>query len=163
MENRDKFLTSDGRPITQSLFLELGYNDEAIYTLKDFNHTYKGKEYLSIKAAYLEMSDPTEYDFATKYFLNWKHWQRICANKAIRIHIDEWREELEMKLRSRAVKLTIAQAEGGSYQAAKWLADKGWTKREAGRPSKAEVEGERKFLAKVDEQYGADIVRLRQG
>ena len=42
-------LTSKCKPLTQSLFLELGYTKFALYTLKDDDHVYKGKTYLSIK------------------------------------------------------------------------------------------------------------------
>lgn len=52
--------------------------------------------------------------------------QRICNNKVLRKYIDDWRVELELKLRARAAKLMIDQASSGSYQAVKWLADRGW-------------------------------------
>ena len=163
MVDREKFLDSEGRPLTQSLFLELKYENAAVYTLKDVDFEYKGKKLLSIKRLYLETADPTEYEFATKYFLGWSHWQRICENKAIMKHIQEWRDELEIKIRSRAVRLNIAHAEGGSYQAAKWLADRGWQTRGAGRPSKDEVERETKIQARIGDEYSADVIRLNRG
>jgi hypothetical protein len=161
--NREKFLSTDGRPLTQSLFLELGYNPEAVYTLKDVDYVYKGVVYPSIKKLFLEASDPTEYTFAVEHFLGWKHWQRISENKAVKVHVDEWREELEVKLRSRAVKLTIANAESGSYQAAKWIADRGWGTRAAGRPTKQDIERETKIQARIDDEYSADVIRLHKG
>lgn len=159
--NRAQFLSPDGKPLTQSLFLELGYNAEAVYTLKDIDFEYKGRTLPSIKRLYLELADPTEYEFATTYFLGWKHWSRISENKAVKAYIDEWREELEIKLRSRAIKLTLANAESGNYQAAKWLADRGWQTRGAGRPSKQEVEREAKIKSRIDDEYSADVVRLK--
>jgi hypothetical protein len=51
-------------------------------------------------------------------------------------------------------------AEEKSFQAAKWLADKGWDKRRAGRPSKDEVEQEKKMQASLEEEYGSDVKRL---
>lgn len=140
----------------------MGYTSNAIYTLKDVDYTYKGKLYPSAKRLYLELEDPTEYEFATTYFLGWNHWQRICANKNVAEHINLWREELEVKLRSRAVKMNIAAAKNGNYQAAKWLADRGWLNRAAGRPSKAEVNKELKIAAAIENEYAADVVRLRQ-
>ena len=59
--------SSDGRPITQSLFLEIGYTEHAVYTLKDDDYEYNGKVYPSLKKAYLELEDTTEYDFANQY------------------------------------------------------------------------------------------------
>lgn len=149
-----------GKPVTQSLFLEMGYSEYSIYTLKEVDHEYQGVVYPSLKKLYLEEEDPTEYEFATKYLLGYKHWKRLCANRMLQPHIEEWREELEMKLRSKAVKDMLTSAKGGNYQAAKWFADRGWATRAAGRPSKEEVQREKEFQARTDKEYGSDIVRL---
>lgn len=45
----------------------------------------------------------------------------------IRSEVDKWREELEVALRSEGV-LSIVTASEENFQAAKWLADKGWSK-----------------------------------
>jgi len=149
-----------GRPLTQSLFLEVGYSEFAIYTLKEDDHEYNGKKYPSLKRLYLEIADPTEYDFANMCLLNWKHWQRLCENKLIRKYIDDWREELEVKLRSRGVKAAMYEANSGNFQAAKWVADRGWSTRGAGRPTKAEVEREKRIQAGIVDEYEADVIRL---
>lgn len=151
---------SMGRPLTQSLFLELGYNDAALYTLKDVDHIYEGKVFPSLKRLYLLTSDPTEYQFAKQYLLGWKHWMRICENKLIKPHILEWREELEIKIRSEGVAEIMAAAHGGSWQASKWLADRGWENRGAGRPSEEEKEKNSKIAERINNEYTADIVRM---
>lgn len=160
---REMLLDSEGRPLTQSLFLEVGYNEKAIYTFKEVDHVYQGKTYISLKKRFIEMEDPTEYEFATTYFLSWKHWLRICENKLLRAQIDEWREELEMKLRSRAVKqaMQAAGSPSGNFQASKWLVDKGWDPKRAGRPSKDELERESRIREKIDDEYSGDIARLK--
>lgn len=161
MSNREKMIDFRGIPYTQSLFLEIGYDaDVAVYTLKEIDHPYQGQVFPSIKRLYLEMEDVTEYDFANEYFLNWNHWQRICENKRIRKDIDQWREELELKLRSRAVRSMIKSASSGNYQASKWLADREWKQRGAGRPSKAEVDRQKKIDSAINDEYSADVVRL---
>jgi hypothetical protein len=159
MERQD-FLDSTGRPITQSLFLEIGYTEFAKYTLKDHDYEYNGVVYPSLKRLYLEEEDPTEYDFANKHLLGWRHWQRLCENKQIRKHIDEWREELEFKLRSKAVRNMMSSAQGGNYQAAKWFADRGWATRAAGRPTKAEIDGNKAIQDRLDGEFNDDVVRL---
>lgn len=159
--SKDKMVDSMGRPITQSLFLEIGYTDAALYTLKEQDFEYNGKVLPSIKRLYLEIADPTEYEFAQTCFLGWSHWQRLCENKAVRKHIDEWRVELEVKLRSRGVKTAMLAAYGGNFQASKWLADRGWDTRGPGRPSKAEVERETKIQAAMSDEFSADIIRMR--
>ena len=163
MENTDKhslMLDSMGRFRTQSLFLELGYSDESLYTLKDIDHEWNGKSYPSLKRLYLEVADPTEYTFATEHLLGWRHWQRICENKVLARHVDEWRDELEVKLRSKAILDAVHAAKTGNFQAAKWVADRGWANKGAGRPSKSDVERETKIQSRIDEEYKGDVVRM---
>ena len=149
-----------GRPITQSLFLEIGYSDFSVFTLKDDHYVYNGRLMPSLKKLFIEHEDPTEYDFADTYLLGWRHWRRMNENKVLRKHFDEWREELELRLRSKAVRQTIKQAEEGNFSASKWLADRGWEKRGAGRPSKDEVRKQSEIQKRISDEYGADIVRL---
>lgn len=161
--DKSKLVDSMGRPLTQSLFLEIGYKfDFAIYSLKDSDHHYRGVVYPSLKRLYLAHEDPTEYDFAVTHLLGWNHWKRLNDNKMLRKHFDEWREELELKLRSQAVKDIMDQCsnEGGSFQAAKWLADRGWDKRGAGRPSKEEKAREGRIQEHIADEFERDIARL---
>lgn len=153
-----------GTFLTQALFLELEYKPEfAMYTLKDEDHEYKGVLYPSIKRLYLECEDVTEYEFANKYFASWSHWKRLQKNARIADHISDWREELEVKLRAQAIRNIIDQTTSdsqGSFQAAKWLADRGWDKRAAGRPSKVEKEKEDRIKDRVSAEYLAEVTRM---
>lgn len=163
MIDKSKFLDVTGNPMTQSLFLEINYNtDYAIYTLKDYDHEYKGVTYPSLKRLYLEEEDPTEYLFAEKYLLGYQHWKRICENKALAKHVALWREELELKLRAMSVRALrdMAQSENGNFQAAKFLADRGWDKNHVGRPSKMELEKRAAIGQRIDDDFKADIKRL---
>lgn len=67
----DKELLKDkmGRPLTQSLFLEIGYSDYAVYSLKDEDYEYQGKVYPSLKKLFLASGDPTGYTTATENLL----------------------------------------------------------------------------------------------
>lgn len=162
MIEKSKLQDSMGRPLTQSLFLETNYSEYAVYTLKDDDYEYKGKFYPSLKKLFLQEEDPTEYAFATKHLLGWQHWKRLCDNKALLKHIEEWREELELKLRCQAVRdmQNLCASENGNYSAAKFLADRGWEKRAAGRPSKAEKERHLRVEDRINEEFSADIIRL---
>tara|TARA_R110000824_G_scaffold344886_1_gene531533 strand:+ start:775 stop:1263 length:489 start_codon:yes stop_codon:yes gene_type:complete len=152
-----------GRPLTQALFLEMGYTDYSVFTLKEEDYEYKGKTYPSLKKLFVEFEDPTEYQFATTYLLGWQQWKKIVANQGLAKHINEWREELELRLVSQGIKDMIDQsADGGSFQASKYLADKGWDKRAAGRPSKKEQQKVQRISEKVSEEFGADILRLKR-
>lgn len=158
--DKTKLKDTMGRPLTQGLFIDFNYDDKyAVYTLEDEDKEYKGVVYPSLKKLYLECEDPTEYQFSKKHLLGWRHWQRLKENKALRKHFDEWREELEVALVCEAV-MTIRDNSPANFQAAKWLADRGWDKKGAGRPSKADAEREKRISSKVDEQLNADIVRM---
>ena len=150
------------RPLTQSLFLEIGYTDWAIFTLNDDDKQYNGKTYYSLKKWYLECEDPTEYQFAKKCLLGWRHWKRLLENKQMRAEIEEWREELEIAMRSEGVRAIFEMTTdtNGNFQAAKWLADRGWEKRAPGRPSKEAMDHERKIKDRIDEELNADIIRM---
>lgn len=149
-----------GRHLTQSLFLELGYRPEAQYTMKDEDYLYEGRLLPSIKKLYLEIGDPTEYEFANKCFTGWTQWQRIVANKQITKVVEGWRFELEVKLRSEGVKQARSQSKKGSWQATRWLSEKGWEDRGAGRPTKTEVDHEKKVQAAISNEFEEDANRL---
>lgn len=150
---------------TQSLFLETkGVTAlEPLLTLKEIDWEYKGKTLPSLKRIYMELEDPTEYEVAIHVFGSWPHWLRLLENKAIRQEIDKWREELELKIRSKALKamLDTASFEGAKgTAAAKYLAERGWVKRPAGRPSKAEQKGQMKQDAELKRILAEDAERV---
>lgn len=157
-----------GNFLTQSLFYELSYArpDFVTYTLKDedIDVTINGevRHLESIKRLYLECEDPTEYQFATNHLGGWSHWKRLCE-KTTRLHpyIEEWREELEVKLRSQGVRqmANIAMTDKGQ-QAAKWLAEKGWSDKKRGAPSKEEKERELKIQTRMSSEIEDDLKRL---
>lgn len=159
---RNDFVDSKGRYKTLSLFLEIAYDKDAIYTLKDYDHEYEGKTYVSLKRLFLETSDPTEYSFATQYLGGWDHWQRLCNNKVLAQHIEKWRIELELKIRSEGVKHILKSARSkGNWLAAKFLAEKGWETRAAGRPSKEEIAKNIAIETQIQNEFDEDIARLR--
>ena len=141
--NRKKFKNKTGNYIVQGLFLEDSYNTNlAVYTFDGEDKTYKGKVYPSLKRLYLEYGDVKEYSFANKYLYDWPHWERLCKNVIVSRHIEMWRRELELSLESESMLTMVSLADGGSYQAAKYLADRGWGAKRRGRPSNEEVAGE---------------------
>lgn len=156
------FKDDKGRWRTQSLFLENNYGGDAMYTLKDSDYEYKGTVYKSLKQLFINEEDTVEYEFANKYLGGWQHWKRICANKLYTALVDEWREELELKLRAKGVKRLIDRAiNGDSYQAEKYLADRGFLGRKAGAPSKLEKEKGVKQTAHIADEYASDLARLQ--
>lgn len=161
--DKSKFKDEKGRYIVQGLFLEDRYNaDMAVFTFDGEHKMYKGKKFISLKKLYLSHADPVEYDFATTYLYDWNHWKRLSKNAVVSKHIDDWREELSLKLMSDGVQMLISLAtEKDSYQAAKYLTDAGWDKREKGRPSKDAIDGELKRRADAEEEIDADLILLQ--
>lgn len=151
-----KFKDKMGRWRTNTLFQE--WSDpsyEAYFTIYDWKHN---DPLPCLKTLFLECGDPTEYIFATTYLGGWEHWQKLQKHRAL--EVNKWREELELKLRADGIQQQIKLAEKGNSNAAKWVAEKGWSKRKAGAPSKAEVERETKIAAKLDESIEEDYSRL---
>jgi len=164
MVNKSKFKAEAGQYKTQVIFLEVNYNEEeAVYTLDGEDKTYKGVTYPSLKRLYLEMEDPTEYLFATKYLYDWDHWQRIVNNKMLFRHIEKWREELQLSLKAEGIRSMLDLAsEGKSFQAGKYLAECGWEEGKRGRPSKEEVERAAKREADRISEFDADVATLSE-
>lgn len=159
---KSQLLDTMGRPLTQSMFLEFGYNtDYALFTTNDEDKQYQGKTYYSLKKAYLEIADPTEYQFAKQCLLGWRHWKRLCENKLFKPFLDEWRDELEVQLRSEGILAVMDQSEQ-NFQAAKWLADKGWDKKGVGRPTKADKNREASIASRLGDQLDADVIRMER-
>lgn len=157
-----------GNWYTQGLFYELSYNSPkyAIYTLKDeaISIVVDGetRELAPIKQLYLSCEDPTEYEFATTHLGGWNHWQRILnKTKLLHPYIEDWREELEVKLRSKGVKAMIGHSMSDKgQQAAKWLSDKGWSEKKRGAPSKEEKAREMKIQTRMSDELDEDLNRL---
>lgn len=161
-----KFKDRMGKWITQGLILELGYKPTAVYTRQDDDIEYKGKRYPSLKRLFIEayMEDPTEYKFATTYLGGWQHWKRMKTNKGINELYEEWKEEAEIKIRAVGVRSAIDMAmDGKSFAAAKWLAEAGYDKRLAGRPTKQDVVRATRIEAGIKDEVGDDWERLLGG
>ncbi len=124
MLSKPPYKDSNGRFITQSLFYETkspGAEAGPFFTLKDYDHTVDGVVYPSMKNLYIDMCDPTEYEFAIKYLGSWDHWQRLCSAGWFIPIVREWRDEVEVKVRCIGVKEMLKRK--SSPDAAKWLAE----------------------------------------
>ena len=158
-----------GRYRTLSLFIETAQDtDEAldpIWTLKNYDHTKGDKIYPSLKRIYLSYNHIPgfEYDFAVETFGAWEHWLKLCkSSKDIRVAIQAWREELDVRIKSKAMKqMMIASLDDDAkgVNAAKYLADKGYEPKR-GRPSKEEVARQTKIDAGVNKDLEDDMSRL---
>jgi len=153
-----------GAYITQSLFYETrDAQFTPLMTLTEEDKIFEGKVLPSLRKIYMEESDPTEYNVAMRVFGSWRLWTKLCGNKKVMQYIQSYRDELEVKLRSEAVKAlmeTATQDGAKGTSAAKYIAEKGWDKRKAGAPSKAEVKGQMNVLTGIDKEIQDDFERL---
>lgn len=153
------------QPMTNQLFFEnYSDNDKAIFTLKDKDFADpKGKLHVSLKRLYLDSNDPTEYTFAINVFGSWKLWNKVRECKLVRDNIKDWKEELEIKMRSQAqLKIVeISQSKANSaLQAAKYVDQEVFKRHMRGRPTKEEVQGHLKKEANISKQVKEDMDRL---
>lgn len=131
----NKLKNHQNRRVARSLFPEI-YNDPqfGFFTLKRWN-TNPSEDYpeglVSFPLTYLKycVDDPTEYTMAVEVFGDWEHWQLVSEVPGLQNTIKALRSERDVAIKSKGFK-HIAQevaAQGkNSYQAAKWLAEKGW-------------------------------------
>ena len=103
---------------------------------------------------FVEEEDITEYKAAIILIGSWPEWERIKRDwPTFNQHLELWKQEITIRLKSKAIAKVNEIAQGDSPQAtsaAKWIAEEGWNKRAGkGRPSKAERTREARVLAKA--------------
>lgn len=155
---------------TKGLFYETSLPEDresmgTAWTLKEDDHQADGRVYKSMKKLYVAMEDVTEYDFAQATLGSYKHWERLLESPIIRPHIDQWRKELNLKLKARAMRSIIKAAtedEKLSFQAMKYLADNDYLdkKNKRGRPSKDELKAELRKEVQTNKTLMDDAARI---
>lgn len=172
MTIKSKLLTDSlGRGRTMSLFKETipsGSPFEPVYTLGD-----QPQEGLpSAKRIYLKLEDPTEYKAAMKLVGDWEVWKRMTESEWFKPYIEKWRDELEVQLRAKYLKMIGDMAQSNNeaqamkaiqflYKEISGAGSKPGKAPKRGRPSKAEVEREKKIRAQVEQETEEDLNRIR--
>src|SRR5690349_13466613 len=131
--HRAQLIDSTGRKLTVGLFEELADPKSAIkpvFKLADWRKTY------------VDIADPTDYQAAMLLIGSWEHWQALVQNPSFFAHLEVWRREVEVKVRSEAIINLVKQsATPKGTPAAKWLAEAGFVPRNM-RNKKQREEGE---------------------
>ena len=156
------FRDKQNRWHTQALFFECYKKIEGFkprFTLRDTE--YKGLP--SMKESYLAFEDPTGYRVATELLGGWEHWKKLCSLAWFKVHLTQWEEELEVKMKCAGIRKMVEFSEGDksiAKDATKFIINREWeTKR--GRPSKAEVERQTRIDSSVNEDINNDFKLLR--
>ena len=142
--NKARMCDSTGRKLTVGLFEELTDNPAtAVFKLSAWRDVY------------VRVADPTDYRAAMELLGNWDHWLALCASRPFMAHLEQWRKEVEVKLRSEAIKELVGQSKGAKgTMAAKWLAENGWAPRDMRKKKDRNEEQE------VQGRVRGDAVRL---
>lgn len=158
-DENNPFKSSTGQHYLKPIFYELDLSenkDVSLYTLKDQDHEVNGKKYPSLRRLYIETADPTEYEFAKLFLDGWSHWKKLRACSWFQEYLNEWMEELEVKLRSQALSNVIDMSKSKTHQqhwqANKFLADRGWI------PTEKQVTG-----PKTREKIRAEAEKINSG
>jgi hypothetical protein len=138
--NKAKLFDSTGRALTTGLF-------DGVFDKEEWHRLY------------VEAADPTEYDAAMVLIGNWEHWQVLRKSKTLAELFDKWRMEVEVKLRSEAIKSMVRHSKQmNGAAAAKWLAEAGFVERD--KRTKKGKEEEKQIGASVSSQVQEDAERL---
>lgn len=131
----NKFKNSSGTYFTSALFCDVMEEREkhsALYTLySDVDiKGLDGKVYKSLKFIYLKMEDVYEREFALACFDSWSHYKKMLRCSWFVEELEKWREELEIRHRSQALKSIRDVAndplDKNSFNANKFLLAGGW-------------------------------------
>jgi hypothetical protein len=115
--NKALVTDSTGRRMTVGLFKELSDNPAAPFSIEDWHREY------------VRQSDPTDYAAAMTLIGQWEHWTMLLDCKPFMEHLEKWREEVAVKVRSEAVAELKKQSKTDKgTAAAKWLAEQGVVK-----------------------------------
>lgn len=159
------YRSSGGILYTKALFFELCGSDKSqvLYSLKDEDHTYKGKTYPSLRRLYLELGDETEYTFGETYFLNYPHLLKLTKLDWFMAELEGWRTELRLRSVALGLKVLHQKAQSGDAKAAKELVMRAWDKTTApgaGRPSKQKIQEEAGKMIREGQEFDEDFARM---
>jgi hypothetical protein len=158
---RSAFLTEVNKVRTKSLFYETSYGNMewVIFTLKEDDIEAHGRSLLSLRKLYMSLvpSDPTEYEFAQTVFGSWSIWETIAKSPLLRKDVAEWRREVEIKIKSQAIRSIAEEMKSGgrsSFGAAKLLLEKGWLDKDTAADAK------KKLKAVEEEKQETEALKL---
>ena len=141
------FRDTRNRYLTKSLFVETRTDVcDPIFTLES-KVDYDGL--VSVYRLYMEADDPTEYVVAKRMLGDVQHWRALCEREFFIPYLEQWRDELQAKIKAESVEAIrrVANAtSNGTVPAAKWVAEQdflnlGKVGPKRGRPPKEKLLG----------------------
>lgn len=103
---------------------------------------------------FLSSMDPTGYTFAEEWVEDgYRKWESLLNGYGCKDELKEWGKTLQVKMQAMGLRNLAEQKD--SFQAAKFLASKGWLETEDKRTKEA-----RKMTEKANEEIREDMARL---
>ena len=155
-----------GRFLLGALFYELRRGDwKPIWTIKPQDFEVGDITYPSLKRVYMSYDHVPghEYEFAMEQLGSWQHWEAICNSGTLRDMVQEWRDELTIKLKARAIRnlMSLSKDKGNIGLAAnKYIANSEYVEKKIGRVSKAEKERQARIAAGIRDNLQDDMERI---
>lgn len=163
----------DGRWLTQGLFYETINHAQhqrfcPLYTMQELEVWDPVYELWLPSAKQIYVQSDSEYEAAVKLLGSYEHWGRLLALKwfmegpknCASSGVSQWREEQEARKAHEITQKLLKAAQEGNVTAMKTLLGNKKPGREAGRPSKEEVEGKKKQMAQEDDDFKSDFARI---
>lgn len=140
-------LPRGGQKPSRSLFKQ--YNPEGPFDLNDW------------KQRYVDCCDPTEYKGALELCGSWDEWLRFKREWPgfVKI-IEEWNNEVEVKIRSEAVMQLVKKAADGEVNSAKFIAKGEYKPKLMGTPRKKEQEKEKNIQTLTARKVDPEVERV---
>lgn len=135
------------------------------YCLFYMGREFSDDQYIALKEVYMQIADPTEYQFAMVVFGSMRHWKEINDLVWTRDRVKEWRLELETKLRSEAIMGIVDLVddpeikETTKFQSLKWLAQSEFADKETATTKKKKAK-EKQVTDSVVNTVASDFERL---
>lgn len=106
------------------------------------------------RSEFLKTNDPTGYTFSERWLEDgYRKWKSFIVSWGVKEELKEWQDTLSVKLQAAAITQIAEQRE--SFQALKWLADRGWVERQDKRTKEA-----KKLAEKAHDEIAEDMARL---
>lgn len=166
--HKPPYKASNGAWYTSSLFWELWSETQIPNRRCDpvFSLYSQRPGLVCFRTTFVELGDVTGYKWAQMYLGDWEHWLKLYKSPWFRKAYEHAKEELYIKLRTEGLdkirEMATSTDAKASLPAAKYLAEleRNLEKRQAGRPSAAEVSAELKNAQKAMEVEDEDAERI---
>ncbi len=123
---------------------------EPIFSLQEF------------RKVFIEMEDPTEYRPAIFLVADWLVWRNFKRDWPLfRREVEQWKEEVDMKLRSKAIQSIITSAKEGSVQASTYLANAKYITKK-GRKTKEDKAKEDRIKATIQREMDSELSEVEE-